>query len=138
MQRLLADGSFLSVLSPSNGPRRKDPHAAVTMRVIEYTLPDAEGTLSRYRLVTTLLDAQHAPALELAALYHERWEVESVFDELKTHVHQHRRVLRSKTLNLVRQEFYGWVLTHYAVRWLMPLRCGASAVVQIEPTDGQA
>jgi hypothetical protein len=69
--------------------------------------------------LTTLLDEQHAPALELAALYHERWEVESVFDELKTHLHQRRRVLRSKTPDLVRQEFYGWVLAHYAVRWLL-------------------
>ena len=119
VQRLLSDGSFLSVLRPSTGPRRKDTRAAVTVRVIEYTLPDTEGTLSRYRLLTTLLDAHHAPALELAALYHERWEVESVFDELKTHLHQRRRVLRSKTPDLVRQEFYGWVLTHYAVRWLM-------------------
>jgi len=55
----------------------------------------------------------------LAALYHERWEVEAVFDELKTHLLQKRRVLRSKTADLVRQEFYGWVLAHYAVRWLM-------------------
>ena len=60
-----------------------------------------------------------APALELAALYHERWEVEAVFDELKTHLLQKRRVLRSKKSDLVRQEFYGWVLAHYAVRWLM-------------------
>ena len=60
-----------------------------------------------------------APALELAALYHERWEVQAVFDELKTHLLQRRRVLRSKTAELVRQEFYGWVLAHYAVRWLM-------------------
>jgi len=119
VQRMLADGSFLSVLQPSRGPRRKDTQAAVTVRVIEYTLPDAEGTQGRYRLLTTLLDEHHAPALELAAQYHERWEGESVFDELKTHLHQRRRVLRSKTPDLVRQEFYGWVLTHYAVRWLM-------------------
>ena len=69
--------------------------------------------------MTSLLDAQAAPAIELAALYHERWQVEAVFDELKTHLQQRRRVLRSKTPELVRQEFYGWVLTHYAVRWLM-------------------
>ena len=55
----------------------------------------------------------------LAALYHQRWEVDAVFDELKTHLLQRRRVLRSKTADLVRQEFYGWVLAHYAVRWLM-------------------
>ncbi len=55
----------------------------------------------------------------MAALYHERWQVEAVFDELKTHLRQARRVLRSKTAELVRQEFYGWVLAHYAVRWLL-------------------
>jgi hypothetical protein len=60
-----------------------------------------------------------APSLELAQTYHERWEVEGVFDELKTHLSQRRRVLRSKTPDGVRQEFYGWVLAHYAVRWLM-------------------
>jgi hypothetical protein len=55
----------------------------------------------------------------LATLYHERWEVEAVFDELKTHLVQRRRTLRSKTPEGVRQEFYGWVLAHYAVCWLM-------------------
>ena len=54
----------------------------------------------------------------LSTSYHERWEVEGVFDEVKTHLHQRRRVLRSKKPDLVRQEFYGWVLAHYAVRWL--------------------
>lgn len=120
----LGDGSYLSVLRPGKGVRRNDESAAVTVRVIEYTLPGTQGGETRYRLLTTLLDEQQAPALELAALYHERWEVESVFDELKTHLHQRRRVLRSKTADLVRQEFYGWVLAHYAVRWLM---CSAAA-----------
>lgn len=89
------------------------------MRVIDYALPNAADTQPRYRLLTTLLDEKTAPALDLAALYHQRWEVESVFDELKTHLLQKRRVLRSKIADLVRQEFYGWVLAHYAVRWLM-------------------
>lgn len=115
----LDDGSFLSVIRPSTGPLRKDKNAEVTVRVIEYSLPGTQGAETRYRLLTTLLDEQQAPALELAALYHERWEVESVFDELKTHLLQRRRTLRSKTADLVRQEFYGWVLAHYAVRWLM-------------------
>jgi hypothetical protein len=115
----LQDGSFLSAIRPSSGPSRSDKTAAVTVRVIEYTLPGTNGEQTRYRLLTTLLDPVTAPALELAAVYHERWEVESVFDELKTHLHQKRRVFRSKTADLVRQEFYGWVLAHYAVRWLM-------------------
>ena len=91
----------------------------MVVRVIEYVLPGPAGSQLRYRLLTTLLDPQQAPALELAALYHQRWQVEEVFDELKTHLLKSRRVLRSKTAELVRQEFYGWVLAHYAVRWLL-------------------
>jgi hypothetical protein len=128
--KLLDDGSFLSEIRPSKGPARKDKNNAVTVRVIEYTLPGTKGEETRYRLLSTLLDDNTAPALELAAIYHERWEVESVFDELKTHLHQRRRVFRSKTADLVRQEFYGWVLAHYAVRWLM---YAAGSEHQVQP-----
>jgi hypothetical protein len=72
-----------------------------------------------YRLMTNLLQAQAAPALELAALYHERWEAESVFDELKTHLHANSTVLRSKTPELVEQELWGLLLAHFAIRQLM-------------------
>ncbi len=89
------------------------------MRVIEYQLPGVPDAAPRCRLITGLPDPQEAPAMALAALYHRRWQVEAVFDELKTHLRQGRRVLRSKTAELVRQEFYGWVLAHYAVRWLL-------------------
>lgn len=114
----LADGSYLSVIYPDTKSRRSRS-GEITLRVIEYALPGVAQAQERYRLVTTLLDPVQAPALELAALYHERWEVEAVFDELKTHLQQRRRVLRSKTPEGVRQEFYGWVLAHYAVCWLM-------------------
>lgn len=87
--------------------------------MIDYRLQGMPEAQARYRLITTLLDPGQAPALELATLYHQRWEVEAVFDELKTHLQQRRRVLRSKTPEGVRQEFYGWVLAHYAVSWLM-------------------
>ena len=89
------------------------------MRVIDYALPNAKDTCPRYRMRTTLRDEHAAPALELAGLSHQRWDVEAVCDELKIHVLQQRRVLRSKNADLVRQEFYGWVLAHDAVRWLM-------------------
>jgi len=128
----LSDGSFLSEIRPSKGAARRNKSAAVSVRVIEYTLPSTTGGDVRYRLLSTLLDCEHAPALELAALYHKRWEVESVFDELKTHLHQRRRVLRSKKPDLVRQEFYGWVLAHYAVRWLMH---SAGSVHDVEPGE---
>ena len=116
--KTLPDGSYLSVIYPDQKSRRSR-QGEIALRVIEYSLPDPAGELVRYRLVTTLLDPKLAPAMELAVLYHERWEVEGVFDELKIHLRKSRRVLRSKTPDGVRQEFYGWVLAHYAVCWLM-------------------
>ena len=122
--QMLADGSYLSQIEPAKQSKRREhvsgaPDAASVVRVIEYQLPGVPHGSSRYRLITSLLDPRQAPALELAALYHQRWQIEAVFDELKTHLRQGRRVLRSKTAELVRQEFYGWVLAHYAVRWLL-------------------
>ena len=112
----LADGSYLSVVYPSARDRRHDT-AGVTVRVIEHTLPgDAEDL---YRVVTSILDPAQAPAGELAALYHERWEIETALDELKTHLRGVTIVLRSKTPDLVRQEFYGLLLAHFAIRGLM-------------------
>lgn len=119
VERLLEDGSYLSSIRPSGVSRAEAQAQAIVVRVIEYALPGLDDAQRRYRLMTTLLDPQTTPALEVAALYHQRWEIEAVFDELKTHLLQSRRVLRSKTPELVRQEFYGWVLAHYAVRWLL-------------------
>jgi len=125
--KVLSDGSYLSAIYPDQKSRRSRT-GEMTLRVIEYSLPDKEGQPARYRLVTTLLDPKRAPAMELATLYHERWEVEGVFDELKIHLKNSRRVLRSKTPDGVRQEFYGWVLAHYAVCWLMQRAGDAHAV----------
>ena len=116
--RSLEDGSFLSEIRPSQ-KAKQTKEEQIVVRIVEYALPGSDGEAVRYRLMTSLLDPAKAPAMELAALYHTRWQVEAVFDELKTHLQQRRRVLRSKTPELVRQEFYGWVLAHYAVRWLM-------------------
>ena len=88
------------------------------MRVIEYTLPGVPDAEPLYRVVTTLLDPADAPAAELAALSHERWDIETAFDELTTHLRGARIVLRSKTSELVRQEAYGLLLAHYAERGL--------------------
>jgi len=112
------DGSYLSVIYPSLRDRRKKTHG-VEIRVIEYVLegvPDAEPL---YRLLTTILDTEKAPAQELAALFHERWEIETALDELKTHLRGSQIVLRSKKPALVKQEFYGLMLAHYAIRGLM-------------------
>ena len=127
--KVLADGSYLSVIYPDQKSRRSR-HGEITLRVIEYRLSDQQDEPVRYRLVTTLLDPKRAPAMELASLYHERWEVEGVFDELKIHLQKSRRVLRSKTPDGVRQEFYGWVLAHYAVCWLMHRAADAHGVTR--------
>ena len=118
IDRALPDGSYLTTIHPDLKSRRADV-GAIQVRVIEYELPEQSGAQERYRLMTTLLDPQRSPALELAALYRERWEIESVLDELKTHVHEGRRTLRSKTPEGIEQEFYGWLLMHYATCWLM-------------------
>jgi hypothetical protein len=114
----LPDGSYLAKVYPSEKDRRNGRNGVV-VRVIEYKLwgiPDAEEL---YRLVTTILDPEKAPARELAALYHERWEIENALDELKTHLRGSKIVLRSKTPELVRQEFYGLMMAHFAIRGLM-------------------
>ena len=78
------------------------------------------GLLARsYLLVTTLHDPREAPAEELPALYPQRWEIEGVLDEFKTHLRGAQVVLRSKTSKLLEQEFYGVMLAHRAVRTLM-------------------
>lgn len=143
--KALPDGSYSSVIYPARDEtgrvlrNHKNRTDGITVRVIEYSLPDSAlggnergnktgskvagkkraAPVTRYRLITSLLDPAVAPALELAAVYHERWEIEAAFDELKTHLIERRRCFRSKTAAGVRQEFYGWVLAHYAVCWLM-------------------
>ena len=89
------------------------------MRAVEYRLEGVADAEPLYRLVTTILDPGEAPAAELAALYHERWEIEGALAELKTQLRGARMVLRSKTPELVRQEFWGLLLAHFAVRGLM-------------------
>jgi hypothetical protein len=114
----LPDGSYLSHIYPSEKDRRHKTNG-VTVRVIDYSLDGVADAEPTYRLVTTILDHDKAPAQELAALYHERWEIESALDELKTHLRGANIVLRSKTPDLVRQEFYGLMMAHFAIRGLM-------------------
>ena len=102
VDRVLADGSWLS------------PYGDGRVRVVAYTL--AEAPDETYRLVTTLLDPETAPAAELAALYHERWASETAYDEPRTHMLGPRPSLRSKTPELVRQEVEGLLLAYHAVR----------------------
>ncbi len=114
----LPDGSYLSRIYASQRDQRHKKNG-VLVRVIEYRLEGVEGAEPIYRLLTTILDHGVAPAEELAALYHERWEIETALDELKTHLRGSNIVLRSKTPDLVRQEFYGLMMAHFAIRGLM-------------------
>lgn len=118
VEERLADGSYLSWIYASQKDQRRRSNG-VLVRVIEYQLKGVPGAEPIYRLLTTILDPDKAPAQELAALYHERWEIETAFDELKTHLRGAKIVLRSKTPDLVKQEFYGLLMAHFAVRGLM-------------------
>jgi Insertion element 4 transposase N-terminal/Transposase DDE domain len=117
-EQALPDGSYLSRIYAGTSDRRNQRNGLL-VRAIDYRLEDVEGAEPIYRLVTTILDPGQAPADDLAALYHERWEVETALDELKTHLRGRQVVLRSKTPDLVRQEFWGLLLAHFAVRGLM-------------------
>ncbi|BDU77213.1 IS4 family transposase [Mesoterricola sediminis] len=117
-EKQLQDGSYLSTFYEYWYDRKKSTNG-IRVRVVEYTLEGMEGAEPIYRLATTILDPEKAPARELAALYHERWEIESAFDELKTHLRGRQVTLRSKTPDLVRQEFYGMMMAHFSIRGLM-------------------
>lgn len=111
----LDDGSWLAHLRGAHD-RTSEPMLA---RVIDYTLDDGRENPTVYRLVTTMLDPLEAPAAQLALAYAQRWEIESVFDELKTHQRGPRMVLRSKSPDLVLQEIWGHLCCHYAIRSVM-------------------
>jgi hypothetical protein len=113
--RDLSDGSWLGHIGPAVD-RSSEP---MLVRVVDYTIADGRENPTTYRLFTTVLDPAEAPAVELAAAYHQRWEFELVLDELKTHQRGPRTVLRSKSPELVKQEIWGHLCCHYAIRSLM-------------------
>jgi hypothetical protein len=116
-ERELPDGSWLGWLKARSGKGRKlDP---MLVRVIDYSIDDGRENPEAYRLFTTLLDPHEAPATELAAAYRDRWELETTFDELKTHQRGPKAILRSQSPNLVLQEIWGHLCCHYALRVLM-------------------
>jgi hypothetical protein len=144
--RVLEDGSYLSVVihGDHRGARRAhlleaardgaevDPDHAAIVRVVEYEVPDREGNGSGELVcvITTILDPNQVGAAELAAAYHERWEAENTIDEIKTHQRGPARILRSKSPNMVKQEIWALLLTHYSVRHLM---CRAADEAGIDP-----
>ena len=97
------DGSYLSYIYPKRSYRRRpDPTRGLPVRVIEYRLQGSGGREPWYRLLTTIVDPQQAPARELAALYQQRWEMENTLDELKVHLRGPRSCFAVK-----RQTWYG-------------------------------
>lgn len=144
--RWLPDGSYLSVIChPKTAKRHRsellrtaaedaqiDPAEAHVVRVVEYDIPDREGSAAGEIIcvMTSLLDPAGATAEELAAAYHERWECENLIDEVKTHQRGPARVLRSKSAEMVRQEIWALLLTHYGIRRLM---CSAADEIGEDP-----
>jgi hypothetical protein len=144
--RIFADGSYSSVLiDPAiRGAARHrlveaarageglDGSRARYVRVVEYTVPDRDGDGSGELIcvVTTITDPAAAPAQVLARAYQQRWEHETGNDQIKTHLRGPGRVLRSQSPDLVRQEIYGYLLTHYAINALI---CRAATEADIDP-----
>jgi hypothetical protein len=123
-QKRLPDGSYISTVYDSTNKLNCEP---ISIRVIEYKLKDKKDRKSNeknigepfYRLFTNIFDHELAPANELAALYHERWEIETLFSEFKTSLYNNSTVIRSKTPILVEQELWGLIILHFALRQLM-------------------
>lgn len=121
----LPDGSYRSTLVPKSvradlkrGHARRTEHVEIPVRVIEYQVIDRPG-LEVIRLITSIADHDLTPAAELAAVYHDRWEIELLFDEIETHQMSGATILRSKSPDLIEQEIWALLLTHYAIRHLM-------------------
>ena len=124
----LPDGSYLSHLlqSPPLHSGTKGTGRRIPVRVVEYTLdrdPAGGRRLSAaketYRLLTTILNPDAAPAAELAALYAQRWEAENLLDEIKVRQQDARLVLRSRRPERVEQEIWGILALHRALRRLI-------------------
>ena len=143
---LLPDGSYLSLvarpalhdkarnklISAARAGEYLDPALAMRVRVIEYEIPDRDGDGSGelIALITTITDPAAASAQELAEAYCQRWEEETGNDQLKTCLRGPGSVLRSKSPDMVRQEIYGYLLTHYAISALI---CRAATEADIDP-----
>jgi hypothetical protein len=102
------------------------------VRVIEYEVPDrdGDGAGELIALITTITDPRQAPAAALAQAYHQRWEHETGNRQLKTYLRGPGRVLRSQSPDMVHQEIYGYLLTHYAISALI---CEAATEADIDP-----
>jgi transposase IS4-like protein/DDE family transposase len=124
---ILADGSYIAEITPP----RKSGMAPVRVRVVEYKLPAVtDGKDELYRLITTILDPVQAPAKELAVVYHERWDIEGFFKQIKSVQLNADRIFRSKSPDGVRQEFWAHLGVHYAT---MRIAVDAARLVNLDP-----
>ena len=123
----LPDDSYLSAITPAGvtapavmaaAEAMAEAGKAVIVRVVEYAVTDRDDA-PEYRVVTSILHWPEMISGDVAAAYHHRWEIEIAFDEIETHQTGHSRVLRSKSPEMVRQEIWGILLAHYAIRALM-------------------
>ena len=127
--RRLADGSYLADLYPSSADRAA-ARRGLTVRVIEYTHddPSRPGFGRRNRLLTDILNPTDLPAADGPLVYHQRWEQELAFDELKTHLSGRDVPIRSKTPAGVVQEVYGLILAYYLIRRVIHDAAGVAGV----------
>ncbi len=112
--RKLSKGDAIVEMTVSEEARRKDPSLPKTMevRAIDYQRPGHE----KQQLLTSLLDGKRYPAAEVAALYHERWELELGYDEIKTEMLEREESIRSRRPELVEQELWGILVAYNLVR----------------------
>jgi hypothetical protein len=141
---VLPDGSYLAEISNKSSRSSAtriplssvpaSPHLAthIPVRIIEYQIEghtDSDGKSETFRLITSILDADQASAVELATAYHQRWEIETAFREIEINL-LGGRGLRSKTPDLVEQELWGVFTAHYALRAFM---AEAADTVDLDP-----
>lgn len=126
----LPDGSYLSYIAEPGAKNRaraklKNHSIVITdlpgihVRVVDYEVANRGGRNELFTLVTNILDYEDMTSVDLAEAYHERWEIELAFDEIETHQRGPAVILRSKSPEMVLQELYGLLITHYGVRQLM-------------------
>jgi hypothetical protein len=133
----LPDGSYRSYIAEpraKNATRNRNRLLAGTMsitelpgvhvRVVDYDVPGRGDKGEVITVVTSVAGHEDMTAADLAAAYHERWEIELAFDEMETHQRGPAVILRSRSPDLVLQELYGLLITHYAIRQLMTEAAG--------------
>jgi hypothetical protein len=140
VQQVLPDGSYLTRLTdPADSHRQANKRArrrkagqappaplaprGPVVRVVEavITVRTGDNTVrtGHYRLITTLLDPQLAPARELAATYARRWAVETGFREIKTFLRGSHRALRATDPEIARQELWAYLIVYQAIRLII-------------------